>query len=239
MKVKLYLILAMILFIGCVGCTPVRVQPTTGDLVSVRSPALLPYCGVPVAGLYNQYKANALAGRLPRRVGQPIAWSHPLQTESLAAILSHWNCIRICRPSDPYWHWINYESLVLRGDKITLLDSEEDVAEFLNANTFMPASQAECESVLFAFAELCGYQILTKQPEIPDRIKKREEKQKEAERLDWSTSWVPHERGWKVSCVMVTNHSNRSSKRYTILIFERGGIQIVKREHFFFTHCIR
>jgi hypothetical protein len=92
--------------------------------------------------------------------------------------------------------------------------------------------------MLFVFAELCGYQIMTEPPEIPAWVEKSEDKRKEAVRLDWKTVWENYAVGWKVSCVLTTTYANLASYRYTIFIDMNGGIQILNREPFFCTHHI-
>lgn len=235
---KKYLIQILAVVTCLAGCATVRPGPVTRKLPAGKSPALLANCGVPLDEIYAESNVARHKERSPQ-VERPVVWCCPLRTESLLTVLPHADFIRICRPSDRLWHWTDVQSLALTAKGVTLLESENEVEEFLNGNTlFRPGSQAEAESVLLAFAELCGYRLLAEQPKIPAWLRDREEKQKEAERIDWSTSWIPDKQGWKVSCVLVTNHDNTTSSRYTILIMRQGGLQVLKREGVFFTHMI-
>ncbi len=235
--------LAIILAAGLSGCAPAPAPDpadlTAHDRAKPISPALLPNCGLPIADLRGDYMSATESWRLPRHPNQPIVWVKPLRTESLGRVVLHRNCLRIVRPSDAYWHWTEIDTIVFSDGEPVLLDSDEDVVRFLNAHCeFIAESQQDAEHVLLALAELSGYQIITEAPEISDQLDGYKDVQKEADALDWSISWKKRWEGWEVSCVLVTTHENWSCRRYTILISQFGGIEIKKKERFFYSHLI-
>jgi hypothetical protein len=231
--------LAIILAAGLSGCVPAPGDLTVNDPAKLISPAFLPNCGVPIAGIRADYTDPTKPRRLPRHPDRPIVWAKPLRTESLGKLVRYADCLRIVRPSDAFWHWTKIDTIAFSDDKPVLLDSDEDVVRFLNGNSaFIAESQQDAEHVLLAFAELSGYQIRTEPPEVSQWIDGYEDAQKEADGLDWSISWKKRPEGWEVSCVLVTTHENWSCRRYTILISQFTRIEIKKRERFFYSHLI-
>jgi hypothetical protein len=219
------------------GCNSVPTSQKTIYPHAAKSPALLPDCGIPVGKIYSS-RASAV-NVFPSDVERPIVWSEPLRTKSLSTVLPFADCLRICRPSDRFWHHLDLDTLVITGTKIRLLAEEEEVVDFLKSNSLLfPQSRDDAELVLLAFAELCGYHIITEAPEIPNSIRNRDKVRNEAHKNDWAPSWKSLPEGWEVSCVLVTLYENWSSSRYTIMILKEGGLQIRAHKSVFFTHTI-
>lgn len=229
------------LAVGFSGCGTASVCRTADDPTAVRSPALLPNCGVPVARLRSDFMSGRLKTQeAPVALERPVVWVKPMRTESLYRVLPYVDCIRITRPCDRFWHWTDHDTVVITDKGSELLDNDEDVVRFLNMHggSFWSKSQDNAQLMLFAFAELSGYQIVTEAPDVPDWINGHQEKQKQADALDWSLSWKKQLTGWEVSCVLVKTPENMSSYRYTILVKEYGGIQIKRRTDHFHSHLI-
>jgi hypothetical protein len=224
-------ILMLALLAACMaGCKTIgRTSPDADRPAAIRSPALLEYCGVPWHEAFVEYRHAKDEKRLPG-IKKPVAWACPLHTENLSRVLPQADCIRIFRINPKCAYDITLESVVVTDDKkIVLLTNSKTVVEFLNNNRrFFPETQADAEYILFAFAELCGYQLLTGPPEIPSPDD--HEKRLEAAKLDWSISWRPCDNGWIVSCVFVTDHGAIGSYRYTIFIRVDGNVKVLKAE---------
>ena len=226
------ILIAMLGFLLC-GCTTARSHQQSP--FSVDSPALEAYCGVPISEMISESSGKPH----PAMVDRPVVWSKPLRTPSLAAVLPYTDCIRICRPSDPYWHWIDYATIAIRGDEITILVNDNDALRVLKEGA-LKFSRESAELMLLAFAELRGYQIITEPPD-PVEVSRRSlrgDVHAEVSAVDWSLEWTRLEDGWEVSCVIVVVHENFHVTRYRMRFHDDGNIELMSKEHVFVTHRI-
>lgn len=248
------ILMLTLLVVACVaGCkttgrtspdanTPATTQSPAVKPPAIRSPALLAYCGVPIDEALAEYRRAREEKWVPDHSPKMlVVWTCPLRTENLSRVLPQAECLRICRIcTNIRGPVVTVDSVVMTDDKkIMLLTDGTAVVEFLNNNhRFFPKTQADAEYILFAFAELCGCQLLTEPPKIMPASKRGEspyerEKRQEAAKLDFSISWSPCDNGWIVSCVFVTDHVGVVCGRYTIFICIDGTLKILKSEYVF------